>query len=238
MISFIIPTKNEEKVIEKILRCLSEYKGKKEIIVSDGQSTDNTVSIAKKYASVVEHKGIIRQKISEGKNRGAENAHGEYLVFLDADVYVPDINSFFQKAKNLFESDKNLAGLAVYIKVSKDQETLADKIIFSTLNFYNFILNNYFGIGAAVGEFQMIRREIFEKLGGYNEHLVAAEDYEFFQRVTKIGKTYLAKDLVVYHTGRRAHKIGWLKLLTQWWLNMIFVFFKGKSHSKEWEIIR
>ena len=53
MISFIIPTLNEEKTIEKTLKNLSEYFGEKEIIVSDGRSSDKTIEIAKKYTDKV-----------------------------------------------------------------------------------------------------------------------------------------------------------------------------------------
>lgn len=239
MISFIIPTKNEETVLEKILECLSLYKGEREIIISDGKSTDKTISIAKKYTNkIVEHKGVIRQTIAEGRNAGASVATGEYLLFLDADVYIPDINQFMEKAVNLFKKNKNLVGLTVSIKVFTEQETLPDKIIFSILNFFHLILNNYLKIGVAAGEFQMVRKDIFQKVGGYREDLVASEDYEFFKRIAKIGRTYFAKDLTVYHTGRRAHKIGWPKLLTEWFLNSVFVLFKKKAHSKEWKVIR
>ncbi len=238
MISFIIPTKNEEKVIEKTLRCISLYTGEKEIIVSDGKSTDKTISIASHYATVIEPKEGSIQRISIGKNDGAKASLGDYLVFLDADVYIPEINSFFEKAEDFFKSDKNLVGLTVSIRVFKEDETLADKIIFKMFNFYNLVLNNYLGVGAAVGEFQMVRREIFEKVGGYREDLVASEDYDFFRRIAKIGRTYFVKDLTIYHTGRRAHKIGWTKLLTEWMLNGFSVLFWGKSHSKEWKVIR
>jgi glycosyltransferase involved in cell wall biosynthesis len=238
MISFIIPTKNEEKIIEKTLECISLYRGEKEIIVSDGQSTDNTISISKKYAKVVEHKGKTRQKISEGRNSGANIALGEYLVFMDADVNIPDINSFFEKAKEIFNSNKNLLGITVSVRVFKEQETFGDKMVFSFFNFYNMALNNYLKIGAAVGEFQMVRKDIFQKVGGYREDLVAGEDYEFFNKISKMGKTYFVKNLKVYHTGRRAHKIGWPRLLTQWMLNWVYVNLKGKSFSEEWEVIR
>src|SRR5258708_7942690 len=82
-----------------------------------------------------------------------------------------------------------------------------DKIVFSIFNLFNYISNNIFRIGAAVGEFQMVRKDIFEKVGGYDEKLVASEDYDFFRKISKVGKTYFAKDIVIYHTGRRAHKI-------------------------------
>ncbi|MEI8174749.1 MAG: glycosyltransferase [bacterium] len=238
MISFVIPTKNEEKIIEKTLSCISQYTGEKEIIVSDGKSTDKTISIASRYATVIEPKDGSVQRISIGKNDGAKASHGDYLVFLDADVYIPEINSFFEKAEGFFKSDKNLVGLTVSIRVFKEDETFADKIIFKMFNFYNLVLNNYFGVGAAVGEFQMVRKETFEKVNGYREDLVASEDYDFFRRIAKIGRTYFVKDLTIYHTGRRAHKIGWTKLLTEWMLNGFSVLFFGKSHSKEWKVIR
>lgn len=239
MISFIIPTKNEATVIEKLLQCLSEYKGEKEIIISDGQSTDDTILITKKYTNkIVEHKGSTRQTIAQGRNAGANIATGDYFVFLDADIYIPNINSFFQKAESLFTSDKNLVGLAVPYRVFKEQETFSDKLIFLMLNYYILILNNYFKIGAAVGEFQMVRKDIFQKTGGYKEELVASEDFEFFRRIAKIGKTYFEKSLTIYHTGRRAHKIGWPRLLTEWFLNSLSVIFRKKAHSKEWKVIR
>ena len=59
----------------------------------------------------------------------------------------------------------------------------------------------------------MVRRDVFTKMGGFNEKLTAGEDHEFFQRLAKAGKTHFEKSLTVYHTGRREHEIGWPKLL-------------------------
>ncbi len=237
-ISFIIPVLNEEKIIEKLLKYLSSYKGEKEIIVSDGYSTDKTVEIARKYARVVEHDGSFRQTIGAGRNAGAKIAKGDYFIFLDADVFIPDINIFLEKALKFFEINKKLVALSVSVRVFKENETLADKIIFSCLNFYNYFLNNIIGTGVAPGEFQMVKKEVFEKVYGYDEKLTASEDYDFFRRVAKVGKTYIAKDLIIYHTGRRAHKIGWPKLLSQWILNGLYVLLIKKSFSKEWKEIR
>src|SRR5258708_34974915 len=128
MISFIIPTLNEGKIIEETLESLLLYTGEKEIIVSDGHSSDKTVEIAERYSTVVRHDGSFRQTIAAGKNAGAKVAHGKYLVFLDADVSIPDINSFFQRAIDLFNSNDKLVGLAVPIKVLQENETIMDKI--------------------------------------------------------------------------------------------------------------
>ena len=76
MISVIIPTLNEEKLIERMLQQFTPgliEKHDLEIVVSDGGSTDATLSIAKQYAhTVVENAAGIKQTISLGRNLGAE----------------------------------------------------------------------------------------------------------------------------------------------------------------------
>jgi len=79
-----------------------------------------------------------------------------------------------------------------------------------------YIQNNILGTGATCGEFQMVRRDVFKKMGGYREHLAVGEDMDLFYKLAKIGKTKTDPKLLVYHTGRRPHKIGWLKLIWQW----------------------
>ena len=239
MISFIIPTLNEEKIIGKTLLGLKKYSGGSEIIVSDGKSTDKTVEIAKKYANQIAlYQGEARQTIAAGRNAGAILARGEYLVFMDADLSILDPDVFFSKALKIFNSDKNITGLTVRIRVFPVLETLADRIVFLVMDYVHFTLNNIFKIGAAAGEFQMVRYSAFKKVGGYDENLVAGEDHEFFQRLSKIGKTRMERSLTVYHTGRRAHKIGWLKLLSIWLGNALSFLFRKKSMSKVWTEIR
>jgi len=239
MISFIIPTLNEEAIIEKTIHSLSGYSGAKEIIVSDGGSSDKTIEIAKRQAdTVLIHQGNQRQTIAAGRNFGAAAAQGEYLVFLDADILISDQDAFFSKARELFRADARLVGLTVALRVFPELETFWDKIIFSFLNVAYFVFNNVWGIGAASGEFQMIRKNNFKKIGGFNERLVAGEDHDMFRRLSKIGKTYFERTLTVYHTGRRAHAIGWPKLLWIWAKDSISIFLKGKAASKEWTEIR
>lgn len=238
MISFIIPTKNEERIIEKTLRSISLYQGEKEIIISDGKSTDRTIEIAKRYGTVVPYLGTTRQTIGAGRNAGAKIARGDFLVFLDADIHIGNPNEFFAKAIGLFEKKPELEALTVSLRVLPEFETPADRFIFSFINRMYHVENNILGIGAASGEFQMIRASSFRKVGGYNENLPVAEDHDLFQRLRKIGRTGFEGSLVVYHTGRRAHKIGWPKLLYEWLINGFSVFVFKKSFSKEWKEIR
>src|SRR5258708_38063544 len=88
MISVIIITKNEE---ELLTNCLESLKWADEIIVCDNDSTDKTLEIAKKYTN-----NIIQSKIdnpfefdfSKVRNKAIEKAHGEWVLFVDADERV------------------------------------------------------------------------------------------------------------------------------------------------------
>ncbi len=240
MISIIIPTLNEEKILAKTLSELKKLTVcDHEIIVTDGKSTDNTISIAKRYADkVVENKSGKRQTIGEGRNMGANVAVGEFLVFMDADVEIPQINDFFLKILDDFNKKEKLVAMSVYFKVFKDQATLGDKLFFNTINMVYFIMNNIFGIGAAGGDFQMVRAEAFRKVGGFDIRLAAGEDNELFSRLAKIGRTRIDSGLYVLHTSRRAHSTGWLVLLATWFGNAMYARFLHRSMSKEWKVIR
>ncbi len=241
MISFIIPTLEEEKVLPKILSNLrSIWNFEYEIIVSDGGSRDGTLNIAKIYAhKVVENKTNQRQTIAMGRNAGAAAASGDFLVFLDADVYIPEPDKFFARAEASFKENPKLLGLSGWIRVFPEMETWGDYfgyVIVSDCMFY--LQNNILGIGATCGEFQMVRADVFKQLGGYKEYLTVAEDKDLFYRISKIGQTRTDPKLVVYHTGRRPHKIGWPKLLWEWSTNSFHATVFNKSHSKEWKVIR
>jgi len=240
MISIIIPTLNEEKVIGGMLKSLkSQLTLPHELIVSDGKSTDKTVEIAKKYADkVIVYDGNKRQTIAEGRNAGAAAAHGEFLIFFDADCSIPDTSAFFTRAIEDFK-DSKLVALTAWLTVYPKDETFGDKIIFNVQNAIVFMIDNIFHGGMAPGgEFQMIRAEIFRKIGGFRGQLVASEDIDMFSRLAKVGRVKIDYRLKVYHSGRRGHKIGWPKLLSLWFLNTVWMTIMGRAFVKEWKPIR
>lgn len=241
MISIIIPTLNEEKIIGKTLAYLKDNlkETEYEVIISDGKSSDKTAVIARKCADrVVVYGGRDRQTIAHSRNLGAAQARGRYLVFIDADVVVPNPNKFFKKALEIFKESPKLVGLGVFIRVSPEVETWGDKFFSGLVNYIYLVSNNLFGIGKAPGEFQMVKLGAFRKTGGFNEQLVAAEDNEFFYRLSRIGQTRIASNLTVFHGGRRAHAIGWPRLIWTWFLNAMSVTFFKRAVSKEWEEVR
>jgi glycosyltransferase involved in cell wall biosynthesis len=240
MISFIIPTKNEERAIEKTIRSVARYSGSHEVIISDAGSTDRTGEIARELGThVLVYNGTARQNISQGRNVGAAAAKGEFVVFLDADVTIPDMDGFFRSALSKFENDPKLVALTTCCRVSSENQNFMDWLMFGVIvPFLFYIQNNVFGTGAAAGEFQMIRRDVFANLGGFDETLVVTEDMELFWRLAKIGRTRFYGSLRAYHSGRRAHAIGWTRLIWQWVSNWFSALFFRKSIAEEWVEIR
>lgn len=240
MISIVIPTLNEERRIAQTLQRLKDtLVGDFEIIVSDGGSKDKTVKIARTLAdNVIVHEGSNRQTIAGGRNAGAKAATGEFIAFLDADVTIAHPKILFPGAVELFAKHIELLGLCVSVKVESALATRADKFFSALVNNAHVLFNNILHIGSAMGEFQMVRRETFIRVGGYREDLVAGEDNELFWRFNKIGRTRLVKKWIVYHSGRRAHQIGWFKLISVWVVNVISVYLFKRSVSKEWTEIR
>src|ERR1051325_9087859 len=120
-ISIIIPTKNEEKLLERCLMQVTQeirQRFRREVIVSDGGSTDDTIGIATAYADyIATHEGAWRQTIAEGRNRGAELARADLLLFINADSMLSDVASFLERTQQRFAVDESLAAVATRVEV-------------------------------------------------------------------------------------------------------------------------
>lgn len=238
-LSIIISTLMEEEYLRETLEALKKLTLPHEIIVSDGGSTDQTVSIARQYTNKV----LIwdkkrRQTFGEAKNAGAKIATGNFLVFIDADVIIPDPNGFFAILLADFMKQPRLSAVTVPLRCRPEYKEFGDSFFVEPLNFWYLLSNNVFHYGNASGEFQMIRKDIFEKLSGYREDLPGGEDTDMFNRISQIGRTRSHWHLAVLHTCRRAHKTGWLRLYWLWMVQGFYVLVFKKAGIKEWTVIR
>lgn len=91
-VSFIIPTLNADKVLQKCLASIARQitKYKYEIIIADGGSTDNTVNIAKNYRAKIVANPL--KTAEAGKAVGIKQAIGEYICLIDSDNILPNNN--------------------------------------------------------------------------------------------------------------------------------------------------
>lgn len=239
MISIIIPTLNEATVLEKTLKALESLALSHEVIVSDGKSQDGTEKIARSRAdTVVIYQGKKRQTIANARNLGAQKAKGQYLLFLDADVQIKDAQKTLLGLVEAMEGDDSLVAITVSLKVFPRDAWWQDPLFFGFMNTLHRVRNNVLHTGASPGEFQFIRRTAFENVRGYDERLVACEDMDLFKRLSKKGKTRFFAQYTAYHSGRRAHKVGYAKLTFFWAINAFWAWAFHRSYDAEWRPIR
>jgi glycosyltransferase involved in cell wall biosynthesis len=238
-LSIVIPTREEEKAIEKTVRSLKEALGDMvQVIVSDGKSSDRTVEIARSCADVVvQYDRPEPHNAAKGRNDGAREATGEFLCFIDADTRIPEPVVFFERAFKNF-ADSRVVGVCGPQRAEPDIETWADRVSFNLFNFGVRMHNNILPSGEASGKFMLVRAESFKKVGGLREDLATREDGDFFYRLSRIGKTVYDPTLMVYHGARRAHAIGWWRLWPIWLWNWLYLTVTDKAHAKDWTPIR
>lgn len=112
MISIVIPARNEEENIERLIESIQNNEFEDfEIIVVDGDSEDRTREIAREYgADVIEGLG---KGLAAAQNLGWRNASGEIVWFIDADCELE--SDSLRQAAEFFEEnpDKAIGGLEV-----------------------------------------------------------------------------------------------------------------------------
>ncbi len=239
-VSVIIPLLNEEKLINRVLSQFTDDFKKKhnvELILSDGGSTDNTLKIIDSYYDkLILPESDKKQNIACGRNLGARYAEGDILVFFNADTYSKNLDAMFENLKNIINCD-GVVAIAYPIKVFNDECKFSDRIFHFFYNTYVRVLN-FLGIGMARGECHVVSREAFLKVNGYNENLIAGEDFDLYRRLAKIGKIYFSKNDLVYESPRRYRKYGYFKLFFIWAINAFWILLFNKSFSKNWEPVR
>ncbi len=244
LLSIVIPTLNEEKLLENTLAVFSrEWRSANtaEVIVSDGGSTDATISIAKQHADVVvEHTLSDRQTIAGGRNAGAAKAAGSVIVFINGDTVPANLERFtsclvdFAQGKGRY---RRASALACPVHFRPEEERLADKAFHAFYNAYVRFLS-LLRIGAGRGECQVVRRDTFLAVGGYRAELVAGEDFDLLARIGLRARVRFASELLVFESPRRFRKFGYFRVLRSWTVNALSVMVRGRSSSDEWEPVR
>ena len=202
-LSLIIPSFNEE---DHIAACLNSIFSQKtelsyEVILSDNNSTDKTLEIAANYDINIVTRGGLP---AEGRNRGAEAATGDYLLFLDADsILSPE---FFNIAYEKMSDNK--LDVASFSFKPRPYDLLSS-ITFWSYGLIGKILSViptkiFITSGCAI----MVKRSVHEKLNGYNTDMIVLEEYDYVHRIRKAGGTFRVLPFPFVYTSTRRFKNG------------------------------
>jgi glycosyltransferase involved in cell wall biosynthesis len=209
LISVVIACRNEEKYIEKCLNSLilQDYpKEKLEILVVDGISKDKTREIIEKYVKQYSRIKILdnHKKFTPfALNIGIKNSKSEVIALMGAHTrYREDYLLKCVKYLKEYNAD-NVGGILITVPGDKTLIARAIALCFS----HPFgVGNSYFRIGFKKPRLVdtvfggCYRKEVFNKIGLFNENLIRSGDMEFNLRLKKAGgKILLAPDIVSYY---------------------------------------
>lgn len=202
-VSIVIPAFNAAECIEEALESVfvQEYLDYEIIVVDDG-STDSTRAVLQKYVDAGKIRYFYQQNAGPGaaRNRGMDEAQGEYICFLDADDEMverslfsrvhfldshPDVAMVFTDFYKLntpedvrvhFRENQFLQKFQRAISSADDEGyVFGEKYFECTLDHNPFVLTSTV----------MVRRVIVEKIGHFNTELQVAEDVDYWLRICR-----------------------------------------------------
>lgn len=177
-LSIVIPSLNEAANIDACLKALSPVRELgAQIIVADGGSSDDTVARAQAGADkvVISGPGRARQM-----NAGAQQARGQWLLFLHADTRLPDNMDDVMTAWEFAHSAWG------FFFIRLDSPRAIFRIVERLMNW-----RSYYSRIATGDQCLFVKRELFERLGGYAE-IPLMEDIELSKRLKRTGRPLVA----------------------------------------------
>ncbi len=187
-VSVIITTKNEERHISNCLQSVKDQSYPSdciEIIVVDNASNDGTKSIAQQFTSKVFDFGPER---SAQRNFGVEKAEGIFFLYLDADMILSE-NVIADCVNTIYESSSLVA---LYISEIVLGDTFLNKSRKLERSFYD---------ATVIDGVRFINKKTFLEIGGFDENITGAEDWDLDKRLRQVGQVALITT-PLYHDER------------------------------------
>lgn len=212
-LSIIIPVYNEQEIIlEKLKRLININSQNVQIIVSDGGSSDYTVSLAKSCVKTVltSKKGRSCQM-----NAGADVATGDFLLFLHIDSILPD---------HYFESLGNI-NIETYSWGRFDIQFTNNNILFSIIAFMMNIRSRFTGV-ATGDQAIFMTRQAYDRAGGFPE-IELMEDVAMCKKLREFTRPICLREKVVT-SSRRWEEKGIFKTIALMWILRLAYFLRIK----------
>lgn len=225
-ISIVIPALNEEVYLPKLLQNLTDQTSKDfEVIVVDAHSEDRTRERAEQFADRIDIRVVEadRRHLAYQRNFGANEAQGDYLLFLDSDMKLDP--EFIQNLIKNIKQSKFLMYLPLHLP---HDGTPSDEVLFRVISSFvemSHLSQKPFTYGPGA----VFHRHFFNSLGGYDEQVFVYEDHEIVQRAKKRGvSAKLLPQTKIYFSFRRFKKEGRINVLSKYLVATMHLLVKGK----------
>lgn len=216
--TIIIPTRNEEKYIDDLINSIvnQDYdKAQFEVIIADGLSTDSTIDIIKNYSNKYPFIRLIdnpHKTVPYALNLGIKHAIGDIIIRMDAHVIYP---SNYVSTLVYYLQKLNANNVGALMETLPGSDTKVAKSIAISLSSIFGVGNATFRLNKKVSEefipvdtvpFGCYRKEVFSRIGLFDEQLTRNQDNEFNERLLKAGgKIYLIPSLRIKYYARETY---------------------------------
>jgi glycosyltransferase involved in cell wall biosynthesis len=198
MISIVIPTYNSEKFMPNLLNSIFKNGIEDmEVIIVDDCSTDKTIECAKKYPlKIIQLETNVGP--SRARNRGVNEAQGDIIFFLDADVIVMD--GTIREVKDYFKKNPS-ANCVIGICATEPLNKGFVPRYMAMFEYIHLIGTTDNKVSVFAPRCGAIKKTFFQSIGGYNEAYKGAdvEDFELARRINKVDSIILNRNMIVKH---------------------------------------
>lgn len=228
--SIVIPTLNEEKFLPKLLNDLSKQTEKNfEVVIVDGKSNDQTIKKAKNFENKLKLRVIYsgKRNLCYQRNLGAKKSFGDYLVFMDADIMI--YKSYLSVLKEAIKKNSYLFLTTYQLPDTNDQIN----IFLSQMANYGLEILKIINKQMAPGYNFVVYKNIFIKIGGFNEKTTFSEDHELSIRLLKSGvKLNIIPKSLLKWSFRRFKKDGRLPIIIKYGFASLYSILFGEITDK------
>lgn len=203
-ISIIIPAYNAEQYISEAIQSVinQSYKNWELIIIDDG-SSDETARTVKSFISNEKIKYYYQNNagVSSARNKGIDFAQGKYLAFLDSDDLFANDN-IYEKI-NYLSSNKDVGLVHGDVRLIDEKSILLNSFEIGKEGNVLDDLLLWNGCTIPAPSSILIRKEILDIIGRWDEELSTAADQELFFRIASKYKIGRIPKILTYY---RIHK--------------------------------
>lgn len=229
-LAIIIPTLNEEHFIGRLLdSIISQSVMPKELVIVDAYSKDKTIAEIKKRQKKfnIQYFRIPRSTISRQRNFGVKKTTAPHILFLDADMELRK-NDILEKYFNEVLKRKPDVAAA---KNLPDRRYWKNSIYFMAEDLLFKFAKYFWPVITARNLY--VNRDIFTRVGCFNEKIAVGEDQELVQRIVKKGGKLLFMKTVKLHTSvRRVEQEGRRKYALRMILFGLNILLRGHIKTK------
>lgn len=235
LISIAIPAHNEEGYIAGCLRSLAHQRtgAELEIIICLNACTDRTEEVV---TGAIRHFNNISFKlvsepiggVGRARQRAFEQAQGEIIFSADADTWYPP--DWVERFLAIFQRDPKVVLVYGPVRFQLAGLRRGTKLLLQYLYPLLDLLATGFGLLAGrpnvCGANFAVRREAFNRVGGFDVSLKIFEDNELARRLSRIGRIHYDPQAVVYTSGRRYSRYGFARTVAYYTFNYILMCYR------------